>query len=229
MAGVLGYGPDAVLSHRSAASQWDIRPGFWKVEVTTPHSRRSRKGTRVHTAKLHPEDITIHDGIPVTSVARTILDLATLLTEVQLTRLIEEGVRKERLDLRALERAIARRPRVAGVVRLRRVLAAYRGPADTRSRLERDFRALIVKAGLPEPQYNVVVEGLTVDVYWPQWRLVVEIDGKPYHTDPSAFETDRIRDATLQKAGLRVLRVTGHRLDTAPSDVLEDIIALSRL
>jgi very-short-patch-repair endonuclease len=228
MAAVLAYGPNAVLSHRSAAAHWDIGPGFWKIEVTTPQSTRSRKGTRSHEATLHAEDVTVHDGIPVTSVARTILDLASQLNDDRLTRLIEAADRKERFDLEALDRAIARRPRTSGVVRLRRVLAVYRGPTDTRSKLERDFRALILSNGLPEPQYNVVVEGLTVDVYWPQWRLVVEIDGEPYHGNPHAFEADRIRDAILQKAGLRVLRVTGRRLTHDPAAVLADILAFSR-
>jgi very-short-patch-repair endonuclease len=229
MAAVLAYGPQAVLSHRSASAHWDIGPGFWKIEVTTPQPRRSRKGIRAHRATLHPEDVTVRDGIPVTSVARTILDLAAKLRHDALTRLIEDADRTERFDLKALERAMARRPHAPGVRRLKTVLAAYKGPADTRSKLERDFRALIVSSGLPEPQYNVVVAGLSVDVYWPQWRLVVELDGDPYHDNPRAFEMDRIRDATLQKAGIRVLRVTGHRLDNAPSDVLADIIALSRV
>ncbi len=229
MAAVLAYGPEAVLSHRSAASHWGIGPASWKTDVTTPHSKRSRKGIRAHTATLHPEDIDKHDGIPVTSIARTILDLASQLKDDPLTRLIEDGDRRELIDLRKLERAIARRPRVAGIARLKRVLANYRGVADTRSKLERDFRALIAKAGLPEPQYNVVVAGLTVDVFWPQWKLVVELDGRPYHNSPRAFETDRVRDATLQRAGLRVLRVTGYRLETAPGAALDDILALSRL
>jgi hypothetical protein len=161
-------------------------------------------------------------------VARTILDLASQPNDDRLTRLIEDADRKQRFDLRALDRAIARRPNAAGVRRLKAALAAYRGPADTRSKLERDFRALIAKAGLPEPGYNVLVAGLTVDVYWPQWKLVVELDGEPYHTSPSAFETDRIRDAILQKAGLRVLRVTGKRLENEPAAVLADIVELSR-
>jgi very-short-patch-repair endonuclease len=228
MAAVLAYGPSAVLSHRSAAALLGIGPGFWKVEVTTPHGKRSRKGTRAHEATLHPEDVTTHDGIPVTSVTRTILDLAAHLNHDALTRLIEEADRRDLFDLAALDRAIARRPRVAGVVRLKKVLATYRGTADTRSKLERDFRALIAKAGLPEPQYNVLVAGLTVDVYWPQWKLVVELDGEPYHNNPRIFETDRIRDATLQKHDVRVLRVTGHRLDNAPAAVVEDIHALKR-
>jgi very-short-patch-repair endonuclease len=228
MAAVLAYGPDALLSYRSAAALWSIGPGFWKYEVTTPDARRSRKGFRVHTATLHPEDVTTHDGIPVTSVARTILDLSAYLSEDALTRLVEEADRRERFDLRALDRAMQRRRHAAGTNRLKKVLATYRGAADTRSKLERDFRALIAKAGLPEPQYNVLLAGLTVDVYWPEWKLVVELDGEPYHSNPRIFETDRIRDATLQKHDVRVLRVTGNRLDTAPADVIEDILALKR-
>ena len=229
MAAVLAYGPDAVLSHRSATAHWGIGSASYKFDVTTPQSKRSRKTIRAHTARLHPEERTTHDGIPITSVARTILDLAAQLSKESLTRLVEEADRKERFDLRALDRAMARRPRAPGTVRLRAVLAAYRGTPDTRSKLERDFRALIHRAGLPEPQFNVVVAGLTVDVWWPQWRLVVELDGEPYHDNPSAFETDRIRDATLQKHDIRVLRVTGDRMDNAPGAVVDDVLALRRL
>ena len=213
MAAVLAYGPDAVLSHRSAAAHWGIGHASYRHDVTTPQSKRSRKTIRAHTAELHAEDRTVHDGIPTTSVARTILDLAAKCTKDQLTYLIEEADRKHRLDLAALDRAIARRPRAAGVARLKAVLETYRGPADTRSKLEREFRALIARANLPEPQFNVVIAGLTVDVYWPQWGLVVELDSDAYHNNPRAFETDRIRDATLQKIDLRVLRVTGDRVD----------------
>ena len=228
MAAVLAYGPDAVLSHRSAAALWGIGQGSYKIDVTTPHSKRSRRTIRAHTGKLHPDDRTIRDGIPVTSVARTILDLAAQLKPSPLTRLVEEADRKQRFDLKALDRAIARRPRVAGVARLRAVLKAYRGTADTRSRLERAFRRLIAGAGLPEPQFNVIVAGVLVDVWWPQWKLAVELDSELYHANPSAFETDRIRDATLQKQDIRVLRVTGDRMDHAPAAVLDDILALRR-
>ena len=228
MAAVLAFGPDARLSHRSAAALWGIGPGFWKIEVTVPTARRARRGTRTHRATLHEEDIATHSGIPVTSVARTVLDLAGVLTDNALTRLIEDADRAELLDGRALDRVIGRRPKMAGIVRLRSVLAAYRGPADTRSKLERDFRALIAAAGLPEPQFNVLVAGLTVDVFWPQWKLVVELDGRPYHMSPRPFETDRIRDAKLQRIDLRVLRVTGWRLDNQPHAVLDDILALKR-
>ena len=228
MAAVLAYGPDAVLSHRSAAALLGIGSGSYKFHVTTPHSKRSRKTIRAHTAKLDPEDITVEDGIPVTSVARTIFDLAAELSDDGLTYLIEEADRKELLDLRKLDRAMARRPRAAGTARLRRVLKRYRGPADTRSGLEKKFRKLVAKAGLPEPQFNAVVAGLSVDVYWPKWKLVVELDSEPYHANPRAFETDRVRDATLQKHDIRVLRVTGDRLDHEPNAVLADVLALRR-
>jgi very-short-patch-repair endonuclease len=197
--------------------------------VTTPTSRCSRKTIRAHTAKLHTEDLDTRDGIPVTSVARTIVDLAARSSEDQLSRLIEDADRKQLLDGAALERAMASRPRAAGTVRLKKALSPYRGTADTRSKLERDFRKLVAKAGLPEPQFNVLVAGLTVDVYWPQWKLVVELDGEPYHNTPRQFETDRIRDATLQKYDLRVLRVTGDRLDNEPNAVINDVLALRRL
>ena len=228
MAAVLAYGPDAVLSHWSAAAHWGIGAARAKVHVTTPHAKRSRKTIRAHTAKLHEEDRTVHNGIPITSIARTILDIAAQSTEDQITYLIEETDRARRLDLDALDRAIARRPRAAGVARLKKVLATYRGTADTRSKLERGFRALIQRANLPEPQFNVLVAGLTVDVYWPQWKLVVELDSDRYHNNPRAFETDRIRDATLQKHDIRVLRVTGDRFDHDPEGVLADILALAR-
>ncbi len=228
MAAVLAYGPDAVLSHKTAAALWGIGQSSWKIDVTTPRCRRSRGAIRAHRTKLHPEDRTIHDGMPVTSVARTILDLAAQLALDPLTRLIEESDRRQLFDLRALDRAVERRPRAAGVVRLKAVLATYRGTPDMRSKLERDFRKLIAEAGLPEPQFNVLVCGLTVDVWWPQWKLVVELDGEPYHTRPRAFETDRIRDATLQKQDIRVLRVTGDRMDNEPADVLADVLALRR-
>jgi predicted transcriptional regulator of viral defense system len=229
MAAVLAYGPDAVLSHWSAAAHWGIGQGSYKIDVTTPYSKRSRTTIRAHTANPHEADRTIHDGIPVTTVARTILDLAARTRQDGLTSLMEAADRKNLLDLTALDRAMARRPGAAGTKRLKAALAAYRGPTDTRSRLERDFRRLVAKAGLPEPQFNVVVAGLTVDVYWPEWKLVVELDGEPYHNNPGAFETDRVRDATLQKVDLRVLRVTGDRLDNTPGAVLADIRALSRL
>jgi very-short-patch-repair endonuclease len=229
MAAVLAYGPGAVLSHRSAAALWGLWSGSAHVDVTVRAARRSRKTIRVHCGDLHPEDVTIRENISVTSVARTILDLAAPLgTEDRLTRLIEAADRFERFDLGALERAIARRPGCAGVGRLRAVLSDYRPPQDTRSGLERDFLSLIRASKLPEPRLNILVAGHLVDAAWSHAGLVVELDSRGYHTSPRAFEEDRIRDADLQRVGYRVLRVTRKRLDNEPQRVLEDVRALIR-
>jgi very-short-patch-repair endonuclease len=228
MAAVLAYGPSALLSHYTAAALWGIGKTWGKVHVTTPDSRRDRPRISAHTAYLHVEDVAECDGIPVTSVARTIFDLAALLDLDELARVIEEADRARVSDLEALDRAVARRPRAAGVVALRAVLADYRGPVDTRSKHERALRRLIRGAGLPEPQYNVIVAGFLVDAFWPDSNLVVEVDSRAYHLTPRAFETDRIRDAQLQKAGYRVLRITEKRLYGDPAGVIADVIALMR-
>jgi very-short-patch-repair endonuclease len=229
MAAALAYGPDAVISHRTAAALWGIGTSTWKIDVTTAHSKVSRDNVRHHTAPLPPEDVTIHDGIPVTTIARTILDVAAKLRIDPLTRVLESADRAELADLNALNRVMASRPRAPGIRKLKAVLNDYRGTADTRSRLERDFRALIHRAKLPEPQFNVLVAGVLADVYWPQWRLVVEIDHPKYHSSPRAFENDRLRDIKLMKAGYRVIRVTAKRLNTEPAAVLADIKALAAL
>ncbi len=226
MAAALAYGPDAVLSHWSAIAAWGLGTSPWKPHVTTPHKQHSRQGIVAHTAALHPEDVTRRDGLPVTSVPRTILDLAAKTHPDRIGRLIEDAVRAGVFDLRALERAIARSPRRAGVPRLQAVLADYRGAPDLRSNHERAFRKLI--KDLPEPHYNMLVAGVLCDVHWPQWRLTVEIDSRPFHMTPRAFERDRIRDAILQKAGYRVLRITEKRLYGEPAAVLADVVALSR-
>lgn len=231
MAAVLAAGPDAVLSYHRAAELHGIRQSNQvKVDVTIPKGHRSDRPTiRIHSGTLDPEDIATVDGIPVTSVARTILDLAGVLDEDQLLRVIEEGDRLGTFDLRAMERAMARRPKSRGIPKVRHILADYRDAPDTRSKLERDFWALIKTAGLPPPQLNTMVAGFLVDVCWPEWRLVVELDGRNFHARRRAFETDRIRDATLQRHGFRILRITYKRVQEQPDAVLADILALARL
>jgi very-short-patch-repair endonuclease len=201
----------------------------WRIHVTTPRNSRSRRGIVAHVSDLHPEDVTEHNGIPATSVTRTILDLAPLVDEARLAHMIEDTVRLELFDVRTFDQAIAAAPRRAGAPKVRAVLANYRGTPDLRSRNERIFRELVRKSGLPEPRFNVLVEGVLVDAFWPQWRLCVEIDSIAFHMTPSAFERDRVRDAILQKAGYRVLRISEKRLKTEPQAVIADVIALSRM
>lgn len=229
MAAVLAYGPRALLSHQSAAALWGIGPGSSRIHVSLATGRRSRPGLAAHRSEtLHPEDIANHDSIPVTSVACTILDLSVILdAEDRLTRLIENADRLGLFDLRALERGMDRRRHCP--TGLRAVLADYRDPEDTRSQLERDFLALIKLSDLPPPQVNTLIAGLLVDAQWPDQQLVVELDSRKYHSSPRAFEDDRIRDATLQGHGYRVLRITHKRLSTEPQSVLKDVQTLLRL
>jgi hypothetical protein len=169
----------------------------------------------------------VRDGIPVTSISRTLLDLAQVLPPLDLRRALDESERLRLFDLRALERLIGRSLGHHGLGTLGKVLDDYRGPPPlTRSELERQFLDLCHDAGLPRPQANVLVRGYEVDVAWLDQRLIVELDSRGYHGTRAAFENDRIRDATLQAAGYRVIRVTHRRLEAAPAEVVQLLRAL---
>ena len=230
MAAVLAGGPSAVLSHRSAAEHWGLlQTAQRQADVTVPGtSRAQRRSLRVHRARtLAPDEVTLLDRIPITSLARTFLDLAAVLSPARLVRAIEQADRLELLDGGAVMAVLARHPHHPGTAKLRRVLVGYAGPPDVRSELERDFVQFVTETGLPQPLLNVKVAGFTVDAYWPDWRLVVELDSRRYHSGHSAFETDRIRDAKLTRARQRVLRVTHRRLHDHAADVLDDIQAVA--
>lgn len=229
MAAVLSYKPPCVLSHRSAAAVWGIWSSGPRIEVMLERKSRSHVKIRAHyTARLDPEDVTTKDNIPITSPARTVLDLARTLKPHLLVKAIEEAERRHIFDLMALDRAIARAPRRSGTRKLQAALAGYRPPPDTRSPLEQRFYELIRSdPTIPEPQSNVLVAGLEVDFFWPRTRLVVEVDGRGYHSSPRAFETDRVRDAKLARARCPVLRITDERMKTDRAGILTDVRALS--
>ena len=214
MAAVLACGPDAVLSHASAAALWGLRPtGRAAVDVTAPgRSRHGRAGIAVHRVRrLDPADRAEREAIPVTTVARVLLDLAGVLGPRELERALEAAERLRLLDVGALEATIRRSPgRRLG--RLATAIAEEREPPPVRSELERRFLDVCEDAGLPPPAVNAMVEGLEVDAVWRGSRLVVELDGHAFHGTRAAFERDRERDATLQLAGYRVLRLTHRRL-----------------
>jgi hypothetical protein len=168
---------------------------------------------RVHrTRSLPSEEVTIHDGFPVTTVARTIVDLAGCLRPVELERAVETAERLGLFDLRAVERACARGSGRAGVRVLRALLTTWREPPLARSELEREFQVGCEQRALPLPSFNVMVHGQEVDALWEEQGVVVELDGWEYHRTRAAFERDRARDATLVAAGYRVLRFTWRQL-----------------
>ncbi len=228
MAVVLACGPDAVLSHRSAVSLWELRPpASGPFEVTVPgRTRHSKDGITVHNVRvLDANDCGVVDAIPVTSLARTLLDYAEIARPQQLRLAIEAAERRELFDLRAVEELCARTAGRTGVKLLKSVLAEIIGPAPwTRSELERRFMALIREAGVDEPSANVLVADELVDMYWPAPQpVVVELDGYEFHRSREQFEKDRRRDAKLQLAGCRVLRVTRRRIEGDPRQLLGDL------
>jgi very-short-patch-repair endonuclease len=230
MAAVLACGPGAVLSHRSAVALWDLRPipsGPVDVAVVA-RSRRSRTGIRVHSVRsLHEDDRGEVDGIPVTSIHRTLLDYAGLARRQQLRHAVEAGLRRELLDGGAFEALLGRSRGRRGAKPLRAVLDEIRGPAPwTDSELERAFLSLVRDAGLPEPSANVLVEGERVDCFWRRARLVVEVDSYRFHKSRAEFEADRKRDAKLMLAGHRVLRVTQRRVQLEAGELLATLRAL---
>ncbi len=225
MAAVLACGPGAVLSHHSAAELWGLlRSARSQVDVTTLRRCRARPGIALHRTRWLPkEDRTVREGIPVTSLARTLLDLAPVASPRELGRAFEEAERLRVLDVRAIEPRCARR---RGGPALRALIEDAREPPDTRSELEQRFVELCRDEGLPPPALNATVAGYVVDALWPRERLVVELDGYAFHRGRRSFEDDRRRDADLQLAGYRVLRITARRLAREPKAVARSVRAL---
>ncbi|HEU4656738.1 MAG TPA: DUF559 domain-containing protein, partial [Capillimicrobium sp.] len=223
LAAVLAGGADAVLSHRSAAQVHglvDRAPA--RHEITAPDRRRHRGAELVvYRNRLHPADRTVVDGVPITTVARTLVDLAATRSADELDAALEAAARQRVLDLRAIDETIARNRRRRGVGRLAAAVERLHPAAqDTRSRLEARALALIARHDLPAPAVNVLVEGLEVDLLWPHARLAVELDSRQHHMTPQAFERDRARDARLATAGYRTLRFTWRQLADEPQTVV---------
>ncbi|HET8755906.1 MAG TPA: type IV toxin-antitoxin system AbiEi family antitoxin domain-containing protein [Solirubrobacteraceae bacterium] len=203
MAAVLACGPDAVLSHRSAAALWGLLRHHAPIDVTAPtHHRRS--GIAVHRSQLAGDDVTRHYGIPTTTPARTLADLAEVLDPASLTRAVNDARVRRLTSLDAL--AAQLRPG-----RTTTVLASLieRPTTPTRSVFEDAFLVFCDRHGLPRPEVNATVAGYEVDMLWRPQRLIAELDGRAFHDD---FERDRDKDADLLTAGHRVVRVTWRRL-----------------
>jgi very-short-patch-repair endonuclease len=233
-AAVLACGGGAVLSHRSAAAAWDLRPdGRRRVDVTTAAAGgRAKRGIDAHQCQLSPADVTTHRGVPITTPARTLLDLAEVVSQRELDRALEEALRLRLTNRAAIERTLARAPGRRALKPLRASLDALEPLAPfTRSELERRTLALVKRHDLPQPLVNVRVAGLTVDLVWPSHHLVVEVDGYAYHHTPQAFERDRRRDATLRRRGYTVQRFTWRQVTSDPDwggATLASLLASSR-
>jgi len=224
-AAVFACGDGAVLSHRTASALWELTPPPRRrapVDVATSRRLRGpRCGVRLHLASgLSPDEIGHHHGLPLTTPARTLLDLAACATRGELERALARGERTRALTHDIVETLLARHPGRPGAPMLRALLGAPGGAALTRSEAESRFLELVRRAPVPYPEANAIVEGLEVDFAWRTERLVVEIDGYAHHADRAAFERDRRRDGVLAAAGFRVIRVTWRQLTKEPELVL---------
>jgi very-short-patch-repair endonuclease len=230
MSAVLACGPAAVVSHHSAAALWQL-PGAHgsriAVQISVVGAHRGRRpGVRTHRVRrLPPDEITKLDGVPLTTPARTILDLAGEADAADLERMVADACKRGIATVAQLRRLIARYPNRRGVARLRGILDAGSGPAFIRSEAEMRFLDLARTARLPLPKVNVLIAGLEVDFFWPPYRLVVEVDGFAFHSSRFSFERDRRRDATLIAHGFRVMRVTWRQIVEEP---LALVVSLTR-
>lgn len=231
MAAVLAGGPGAVLSHRSAAALWGMRPtAAGRAEVTAPTRIRSTRALHSHYAYLSPDEVTLRDGIPVTTPPRTLLDLAAVVPRHQLERAFREAEFRRLTDHLSVDTLLTRNPHRRGSVAVRAILADRAiGLSVTRSELEDRFLSFVAAFRLPRPSaVNALVElehGMQVeaDCIWRREGVIVELDGHASHATATGFERDRARDRSLQAAGWRVIRVTWRQLHTDPAAVAEDL------
>jgi Transcriptional regulator, AbiEi antitoxin/Protein of unknown function (DUF559) len=213
LAAVLACGPGAVLSHRSAASHWGLlATDQVGIDVTAPRGRHGVPGIRLHTSRsLDAQDTTSHEGIPITTVHRTLLDLAATVRNHQLERALAQAMYLQVYDQRAIDDVIARSNGHRGTKILAE--ATKQEPQITKSMWEVRMLRLVRGANLPEPMCNRALHApdhgeCKPDFYWPAYDLVVETDGWEAHRTLAAFRNDRAKDAALTVAGYKVLRFT---------------------
>lgn len=204
---------DGIVSHRSAGVMRElvpVQPGTL-VDIAVDSARRvERSGVRIHRCILLPEDIGQIDGVPITTLARTIFDLAAVLTSRELERVL--ATEREDPDVRHQLRRLLERHSTRSGTRSLRELLRRDAPLLTRSEAEEKLLQLVRSAGLPEPETNVAVHGYEVDCFFQEARLIVEVDGYAWHRSRRAFHRDRERDAVLSAAGIQVVRLTWRQL-----------------
>lgn len=225
MAAVLACGRAAALSHLSAGILWALlrgRPDAGDVDITVSTGDRRRPGIRLHRSRdLETGHIHRVDGIPVTSAARTLVDIASLLSKRTLERACVRAVRRGLTSTAEVQELLSGSSR-RGAKRLGAVLRSME-PGFTRSEAEYRFLELVRRAQLGVPQANAAVSGYEVDFFWSGARLIVEIDGFAFHSSRSSFESDRRRDAVLTAQGFRIVRVTWRQLSAESEAVIARI------
>jgi hypothetical protein len=214
-AAVLACGPQALLSHGSAATLWNIHKR-WQLpfEITAP-TYHDHPGIKTHrSSTLYPRDTTTQRGIRVTSPARTLLDIAPRLSDKQLTRAVNDLRLAGYLQPNDFAELVARSRSHAGAPRLRPFAITTQNP--TRSDLEDRFIKFCAKHGLPTPEINARLNGYEVDALFRAEKLIAELDGYEFHKDKATFESDRERDAAMLEIDHITVRVTDERMKRTP-------------
>jgi very-short-patch-repair endonuclease len=235
MAAVLASGPDVALSHWSAAALWGIRLNSrTRVDVTVPHATRSSAAIRRHVSDVPTDERTVVEGIPVTSVPRTVLDLAATQPAAVVEAMLREVEFRQLWDRLSLADLVDRYPGRRGVRKVRQALELVRDvPAGRfRSPLEERFAVFLDRNRLPRPLFNDWIalgeRRFQVDCHWPKGKLLIELDGWQAHGGRRAFRRDRQRDRLLAAAGYTVVRITSAQLEDEPERLAADLRALFR-
>jgi very-short-patch-repair endonuclease len=233
MAAVLASGPDAVLSHYSAAALWTIRQSSRTViDVTDPVKSRTWDGIRRHHKALPADELTVMEDIPVTTVPRTIFDLSATEPLDVVKAMLREAEFRQLHDRLSLWDLVERYPGRRGIRKVRIALEALKDePIDEyKSRFEKRFAPFLGRHALPRARFNQWIlvghKRFQVDCLWPDSRQVVELDGWEGHKTRTAFREDRARDRRLRVAGYGVTRLTWNQLEDEPESVAADLRAL---
>jgi Protein of unknown function (DUF559) len=227
MAAVLAGGRRAVLSHRSAAALWGVRPSA-AIELTLPRGRRPFEGVHIYRLPVRSDEVTIVGAISVTTVPRTLFDLAAILPRHQIEAAINQAEVRRLTDPLSLDDLVQRYPRRRGVGTIEAILVALNtGLTVTRSELEARFIAFLDEVGLPRPEVNaslfVAGRWIECDFLWRDRRVIAELDGWEAHRTATAFERDRARDRMLSARGWRLVRITWRQLHDDADAVASDL------
>jgi very-short-patch-repair endonuclease len=222
-AALRSLGLETTLGFRTAIALWELgaqRPR--DIDVIVPRRARPRKGVVIHRVRrLDGADIRTRRGLNVTSPARSLVDFAAVASLSEVEEAIAMGLERNRIGEEELRRALERMPpNHPGAAAVKGLLARDGGAVMTRSGGERRLRALLREAGLPQPRSNEFLHGFEVDLYWPEYRLVVELDSYSFHSKRRTFERDRRKDQVLETRGIRVIRITGAQLKYEPYAVI---------
>jgi very-short-patch-repair endonuclease len=234
MAAVVACGQGAVLSHLDAATLWGFHDGRGARVHVTAKWHRKVEGLNLHrTRRLDPHETTEKNGIPVTTVERTFVDLTECLGDDRLLRAMREAEFQRLLDLDILNAAVERAHGRKRLQPLKHAIARHRPGQIIRGELEHRVAELLRKGGISEPQCNVPVRTergtYVIDCFWREHALAVELDGRDAHERALAFESDRRKDAALTAIGLRPLRLTWSRVTYEPAELLADLTAAMKL